>query len=294
MEYFCYRCLTSCLPCLPQPNRSRTKAGIASDSLICARSLATIHEETLLRVFGIVPADALGKLAAAGRHFGPNGLLYGKIGKARGLTFGESLRFAHVLEAQTLSFGWTANGWNALSMSCTSGEESLLTGDDGWCTEFGNVYATACRCYWGVEVLKLDGLLAIGVVNHRFPTNCFVGSPMSGEWSYGWELRPRGAEKLVAVSSGGPVCLLEAERTDVDLRPSGGRRVALIFHLSFERALFELYARTQDAPARPWRWTLLSSMRLGGERPPAEGQVRPAASVDIGAAVRVLAANGAR
>jgi len=249
---------------------------------VVAPSLTALHEEALLGIFSTLPAATLAKLAETEKLFGPNGLLYGKIVKARGLAFGESLRFAHVLEAQPLS----SIDW-------------VVTGDDGWCTELGAVYVRPCRCRWGAEILKLDGLLAIGVAGQSFPTNSFVGASSSNVRSYGWEIRRRGAEKLVAVSSGGHFC--ETAQVEVDLLPREGRRVVLMFHLNVDRAMLELYAHIQERPASPWRWSLLSSMRFGGwpEAWPLRpldrasfDSMKPAVSTDIGASVRVFTDDG--
>ena len=127
--------------------------------------------------------------------------------RPQGLAKALSLHACHALDAPLLNFVW--------------GTGRLASGDDGWETLLGSVLLDDCDCYrwrWMLEVIKLDGLIAVGVAA--------VGASLG----WGWELTRKSVEAV------GPGSL-----SSVQAPPSG--RAVLLLHLApfQERLQLELH-----------------------------------------------------
>lgn len=250
--------------------------------------LSDFHSELPLLV-EFLPAHGLARLASAGCSLA---VLVEAAKAARGASAGTtSLRILHVLEAQELRFVWS------------DGQDVWASGEDGWATFVGSaLLGTGChgRHRWELELVRHDGILAIGIGDQRMDDASFLGSPSQGKWSaWGWELDPRGGVEPILEQSAEQVCAPQRKFfPPVSLRPARGRRVVFGIHVGYDRAELELIVRLQERPDGPWSWHFLHSLpfqrpshwQVGGRRPNSAKlqELRPVASLNIGAKVCVL------
>jgi len=273
----------------------------------------SFNEEVLLQVLGALPAANLARLASASRDFAPTGNILLALMQLLGLPCGTTLRTAHVLEATPLNFVWHFSGCDVAS------------GNDGWCTNFPvamtlvapnlsrplsnrSVVDSSCSrstsihgeqqfyelpasgCFrWELEILQLNGLLAVGVGDGAMQDNAFLGAESGGSWvGWGWELKPPGRLEPVGhdITSGGSNQGLPL------LKPGNGREIRLLLHLDCTQLLLELHVQLQDHPGKPRSWHYIGSttppVRRGHviERDSLWG-LRPVASTNVGAEIRM-------
>ncbi|CAE8638967.1 unnamed protein product [Polarella glacialis] len=301
--------MSGCLPCcsellatLSRRSVSRDGCSLASLEAELDLGIEALQEDVILKVLELLPASALARLRALGGgslqarpvHLAALVSRHPALGSSL-LASSAGLRAVHVREAELLSFAWCGAGGR------------LASGEDGWSTDLGSAVVgrrwpepapVSGRRRWMLELLRLDGLLAVGLADGRLQNNAFLGSDSNFRWlAFGWELGPRGF--FEAVSSTPPVRsgrdLAVAKHT---LALSPGRRVVLVLHLICDGPVLvlELHAQLQE-PSFPgeWRWQCLGSQCF--DRPSHWDSdlscealdLRPAVSTDIGAAVRVLA-----
>ena len=175
------------------------------------------------------------------------------------------LRALHILDAPFLSFAWLGAG-------------RLASGEDGWETLLGSLaLANVPRSRWMLEVLSLNSLLSVGVSHESMKSNALLGSNSCDSW--GWEFSPKGWVETISSQQ-----LAPQRRQLQPLGPLGhGQRMILVFHLRPRGnggALLELAVLSFNGS---WNW-----LDLGRHELPALTGLRPAVSVDLGAAVRVL------
>lgn len=193
------------------------------------------------------------------------------------------LHACHILDAPVLSFAWLGSN------------SRLASGEDGWETLLGSVplgdphtAATATRARWMLEVVSLNSLLSVGVAHEAMKSNALLGSRTYESW--GWELTPKGLVETIG-STG------DLKTAQLQLPQLGqGNRMILVFHLNqlqlaasagqvAGRSRLELFLLFFDALVGLWRW---QDVALPHELPDSLTNLRPAVSVDLGAAVRVL------
>jgi len=174
------------------------------------------------------------------------------------------LRALHILDAPFLNFAWLGAG-------------RLASGEDGWETLLGSLaLANAPRSRWMLEVLSLSSLLSVGVSHETMKSNALLGSNSCDSW--GWEFSPKGWVETISSQQ------LKSQSRQLQPLLGHGQRMILVFHLRPRNgagALLELAVLSFNGS---WHWLDLG---LTHELPALTG-LRPAVSVDLGAAVRVL------
>jgi len=298
-------------PAEAEPTRPGLGLGLGLASSI-GIGLAAIPEEALWLIFAVLPAGLLGRLASSSQAFGP---LLRRFLQVQ--NHGWPLYVLHTLQASEVAFPHCADG--------------NVSGEDGWLSELGDCFAQSAdiaggRYCWQLELLRHDGLLAVGIADRWMPENAFLGSESNQWFAWGWELRPGAAPEAVGnyrnvrdVRPHPVPEMLAGQQMDINLRPSPERRVVLCLHMDCARGVLELHVRTSARPGWPWRWRLIGSIVL--EEPLEEAlrrapkdsateesgelqerrshkdsetlnsldtTLRPVISVDIGAAVRLL------
>lgn len=281
-----------CSPCFPlifgvNARNSGTPKAVAAASCSlerpAPRSLDELDEITVTACLSLLPAASLAQLVATSQGLSLNGTIMQGVLRSRGVPWSFKLRGAHVLEAACADF------------SFCEGSKGV-SGDDGWLTDFGKPAGIlgaeigdhargGCRQRWSLEILKLKGLLVVGVADQRMKDNTTIGAPSFGRWScWGWELKPDG--RVEAVVAEGIVDVLEGpSEARIDLCPAPGRQVLLRLHVAGTRV--ELHAQLRDKRSWPWRWRRLGALRCAS---PSTSELRlvPAVSVNIGASVRLV------
>ena len=165
-----------------------------------------------------------------------------------------------------MSFAWLGAG-------------RLASGEDGWETLLGSLaLANLPRSRWMLEVLSLNSLLSVGVSHETTKSNALLGSSSSCD-SWGWEFSPKGWVESISSQQ------LKSHSRRLQPLLGHGQRMILVFHLlprgNGAGALLELAVLSFNGS---WHWLDLG---LTHELPALTG-LRPAVSVDLGAAVRVL------
>lgn len=127
-----------------------------------------------------------------------------------------------------------------------------------------------------LEVLSLNSLLSVGVSHETMKSNALLGSNSCDSW--GWEFSPKGWVETISSQQ------LKSQSRQLQPLLGHGQRMILVFHLRPRNgagALLELAVLSFNGS---WHWLDLG---LTHELPALTG-LRPAVSVDLGAAVRVL------
>ncbi|CAE8694973.1 unnamed protein product, partial [Polarella glacialis] len=207
--------MSGCLPCcsellatLSRRSVSRDGCSLASLEAELDLGIEALQEDVILKVLELLPASALARLRALGGgslqarpvHLAALVSRHPALGSSL-LASSAGLRAVHVREAELLSFAWCGAGGR------------LASGEDGWSTDLGSAVVgrrwpepapVSGRRRWMLELLRLDGLLAVGLADGRLQNNAFLGSDSNFRWlAFGWELGPRGF--FEAVSSTPPV-----------------------------------------------------------------------------------------
>ena len=255
--------LSKCLPCLPGPSTLLERKEV---SLHFAEVMAFdgIWREILLQLspFDLAILHAVSmQLHATCQSNALSDSLVATLG----------LRACHILDAELLNFVW---------LGYLSGR--LASGEDGWDTLLASARIGSGRIRWMLEVLQLKGMLLVGVADEALQTNSLLGSSKCPSW--GWEISRKGVEPISG--SGAP--------WSISLDPESQRLVLLLHFYRFgdlHRLELSLLRQgrltTSDDSSDPhWEWLLLGHHDLPVGT--LVQQLRPAVSVDVGAAVRVL------
>lgn len=191
------------------------------------------------------------------------------------------LRACHFLDAELLSFAWV-------------GASCLASGEDGWDTLLGSVQIREIRgktvqadrgvrrslsqtsvferpVRWMLEVIQLKGMLLVGVADETLKTNSLLGTSKCPSW--GWEVSRKGVEPINGSSPLLPLSLDPEQH-----------RLVLLLHFDHKRGIPRLELSLLRFDGR-WEWHFLGSHDLSVSH---RVKLRPAVSVDVGAAVRVL------
>eukprot|EP00435_Cladocopium_sp_Y103_P063001 s1586_g24.t1 len=240
--------LAWCMPCLPQRQSERPKI-----------KLMTLHQEIWRKILAQLEAIDLATLCQVTKE------LHQEICSKR-LVKALGLHALHILDAPFMSFAWLGAG-------------RLASGEDGWETLLGSLaLANLPRSRWMLEVLSLNSLLSVGVSHEAMKSNALLGSNSCDSW--GWEFSPKGWVETISSQQ------LKSQSRQLQPGLLGhGQRMILVFHLrplgNGAGALLELAVLSFNGS---WHWLDLG---LRHELPALTG-LRPAVSVDLGAAVRVL------
>jgi hypothetical protein len=251
-----------------------------------------MHDFLELPFEGLVPslpADSFGNLACCCRALASVDLRR-RLTEHRGFPIHAPLRLVALLEtAKPLSFRW----------SCGGGLEA--SGDAGWGSETGHVRIcppdsekrVVEQYSWELEITQLDGLLCVGISDHRFLGNCML-TASTGAWGLEINARQRGG--VVSANNGveSQVDIAAHGLSTMALRPVAGNiRIIIGFILDFDTSRLKYYIRRQAAPGVAWTWHFLPSTPItsahyaGGmlvERLP----LSPTVSTNIGAAVKII------
>ncbi|CAJ1428392.1 unnamed protein product [Effrenium voratum] len=252
-------------PCLPWPclprvaDRSAPSAPSASapKARMWEDRLAALQEELWLKLlWQLAPLElAAMSVTSTGLRARQRAALAGTWGRL-------GLRACHALEAPLLAFAWL-------------GTSRVASGEDGWETLLGSM--EVARSKWLLEVLSLQGMLAVGVADQRLKSNALLGASSSRSW--GWELTRKGIEAVASSAVPGA-----ARMAPYSLEPSEGTRIILVLELSSKEGSERLDLSVLRLGLGGGSWEPLGRHIFRRE----ELKLRPAVSVDVGAAVRVL------
>jgi len=301
------------------PSACCSKGSIEEPPAVWHTLSQSFNEAVLLQVLGALSATSLAKLASASRDFAPTGNALTAVIQLLGLPSGTTLRAAHVLEASPLNFIWHFSGGAVASGNdgwCTNFPVAMTLVEPKFRSQFSSSICNrsdidstsncsrstnshserafnelpASGCLrWELEILQLDGLLAVGVCDGMMLDNAFLGDESGGSWvGWGWELKPPGRLEPV----GRDITSRRSIQGLSLLKPGHGRQIRLLLHLDCARLLLELHVQLQDSPEEPWSWHYVGStvplVRRGRviERASLWG-LRPVVSTNIGAEVRM-------
>ncbi|CAJ1355317.1 unnamed protein product [Effrenium voratum] len=261
--------LFPCLPwpCLPRvadrsaPSAPSAPSASAPKARMWEDRLAALQEELWLKLlWQLAPLElAAMSVTSTGLRARQRAALAGTWGRL-------GLRACHALEAPLLAFAWL-------------GTSRVASGEDGWETLLGSM--EVARSKWLLEVLSLQGMLAVGVADQRLKSNALLGASSSRSW--GWELTRKGIEAVASSAVPGA-----ARMAPYSLEPSEGTRIILVLELSSKEGSERLDLSVLRLGLGGGCWEPLGRHIFRREEAFHKLKLRPAVSVDVGAAVRVL------